>query len=66
MIMDNNKSVKSYKVILIMGLLTAIGPLSIDMYLPAFPAIAKNLHITVSEVTILITIRTNNDGNFRK
>ena len=26
-----------------MGLLTAIGPLSIDMCRPAFPAIAKSL-----------------------
>jgi MFS transporter, DHA1 family, multidrug resistance protein len=46
---------KDFKVILIMGLLTAIGPLSIDMYLPAFPAIAKNLHTTVSEVTLSLS-----------
>lgn len=46
---------KNYKVILIMGLLTAIGPLSIDMYLPAFPAIAKNLNTTVSEVTLSLS-----------
>jgi len=38
-----------------MGLLTAIGPLSIDMYLPAFPAIAKNLGTTVSEVTLSLS-----------
>ncbi len=38
-----------------MGLLTAIGPLSIDMYLPAFPAIAKSLHTTVSEVTLSLS-----------
>lgn len=38
-----------------MGLLTAIAPLSIDMYLPAFPAIAKNLHSTISEVTLSLS-----------
>lgn len=41
--------------ILIMGLLMAIGPLSIDMYLPAFSAIAKNLNTTVSEVTLSLS-----------
>lgn len=38
-----------------MGLLTAIAPLSIDMYLPAFPAIAKNLHSSISEVTLSLS-----------
>lgn len=36
--------------ILILGLLCAIGPFSIDMYLPGFPAIAANLHTTVDHV----------------
>ena len=53
--MDKKGSTKNFRVILIMGLLTAIGPLSIDMYLPAFPAIAKNLHSTVSEVTLSLS-----------
>jgi DHA1 family bicyclomycin/chloramphenicol resistance-like MFS transporter len=53
--MSNNTINKNLKVILIMGLLTAIAPLSIDMYLPAFPAIAKNLHSTVSEVTLSLS-----------
>jgi len=54
--MDNNQSPnKKFTVILIMGLLTAIGPLSIDMYLPAFPSIAKNLHTTVSKVTLSLS-----------
>ncbi len=33
-----------------MGALTAIGPLSIDMYLPAFPAIAQSLSASHGEV----------------
>lgn len=41
--------------ILILGLLAAIGPLSIDMYLPAFPAIAADLGITIAEVTLSLS-----------
>lgn len=36
--------------LILMGALTAIGPLSIDMYLPAFPAIAGDLNASSSEV----------------
>lgn len=36
--------------LILMGALTAIGPLSIDMYLPAFPAIASGLGAHSSEV----------------
>ncbi len=32
--------------LILMGLLTALGPLAIDMYLPAFPAIAQGLDTT--------------------
>jgi hypothetical protein len=34
--MQKDSPAKNYKVILAMGLLTAIGPLSVDMNLPAF------------------------------
>lgn len=34
------------RLILILGLLSAIGPFSIDMYLPGFPVIAASLHTT--------------------
>jgi DHA1 family bicyclomycin/chloramphenicol resistance-like MFS transporter len=37
-------------IILILGLLCAVGPFSIDMYLPGFPSIAKDLNATVDEV----------------
>jgi DHA1 family bicyclomycin/chloramphenicol resistance-like MFS transporter len=36
--------------LLLMGILTAIGPVSIDMYLPAFPAIAADLGVGRGEV----------------
>lgn len=32
--------------LMLLAALTAIGPLSIDMYLPSFPAIAESLHTT--------------------
>jgi DHA1 family bicyclomycin/chloramphenicol resistance-like MFS transporter len=50
------KKEKSYfHVILILGLLTAIGPFSIDMYLPAFPAIAKGLNTSVAQVMLSLS-----------
>lgn len=41
--------------ILILGSLTALGPFSIDMYLPGFPAIAKDLHTTASKVSLSLS-----------
>lgn len=35
---------------LVLGMLTAVGPFSIDMYLPAFPAIARDLSVDVGAV----------------
>jgi len=44
-----------FHLVLILGLLSAIGPFSIDMYLPAFPAIAASLHSTVAHVTLSLS-----------
>ncbi len=41
--------------VLILGALTAIGPFSIDMYLPGFPAIAKSLHTTTAKVSLSLS-----------
>ncbi len=41
--------------ILILGTLTALGPFSIDMYLPGFPAIAKDFHETVTRVALSLS-----------
>ena len=38
--------------ILILGFLSAIGPFSIDMYLPGFTDIAQDLHTTVNQVSL--------------
>lgn len=37
--------------LLILGLLSAIGPFSIDTYIPGFPIMAKDLNVTISEVS---------------
>jgi MFS transporter, DHA1 family, multidrug resistance protein len=53
--MENKSSKKTSHLILILGLLTAIGPFSIDMYLPAFPAIAKGLNTDVAQVMLSLS-----------
>lgn len=42
---------KKNLIIFILGLLATIGPFSIDMYLPGFPAIAKSLGVSVDQVS---------------
>jgi len=47
---------KQYKtIILVLGALSAIGPFSIDMYLPGFPAIAADLHTDIAHVGLSLT-----------
>jgi MFS transporter, DHA1 family, multidrug resistance protein len=42
-------------IILVLGALSAIGPFSIDMYLPGFPAIAAELHTDIAHVGLSLT-----------
>jgi DHA1 family bicyclomycin/chloramphenicol resistance-like MFS transporter len=53
--LEPNAPNKKIYLILVLGLLTAIGPFSIDMYLPAFPAIAKGLNTSVSQVMLSLS-----------
>jgi DHA1 family bicyclomycin/chloramphenicol resistance-like MFS transporter len=53
--MKNKKKNGNFFLILILGLLTAIGAFSIDMYLPAFPDIAKNLNTSVAQVMLSLS-----------
>ncbi|HXG01705.1 MAG TPA: multidrug effflux MFS transporter [Bacteroidota bacterium] len=41
--------------LLVLGSLTAIGPFSIDMYLPGFPAIARDLQTDMASVALTLT-----------
>lgn len=46
---------KYYSLILILGSLTALGPFSIDMYLPGFPAIAEDLNTSTASVALSLS-----------
>ncbi|TCC90404.1 Bcr/CflA family efflux MFS transporter [Pedobacter frigiditerrae] len=46
---------KSFYIILILGSLAALGPFSIDMYLPGFKAIAKDLNTDVPKVSLSLS-----------
>jgi DHA1 family bicyclomycin/chloramphenicol resistance-like MFS transporter len=40
--------------LLVLGSVTAFGPLSIDMYLPAFPEISRELNAPISTVELTL------------
>ncbi|MEU0498673.1 multidrug effflux MFS transporter [Mycobacterium sp. NPDC006124] len=44
-----------FKVIVVLGLLVALGPLTIDMYLPALPQIAEDYAVSSSVVQLTLT-----------
>lgn len=44
------------RLILVLGTLTAFGPLSIDMYLPGLPAIARDLHTDATAVGLTLSL----------
>src|ERR1700686_5883355 len=44
-----------FRMFVLLGSLTAFGPLSIDMYLPALPAIARDLSASESVVQLTLT-----------
>lgn len=48
-------STSKSRLIFILGLLSAIGPFSIDMYLPGFPSIAVSLQTTVARVSLSLS-----------
>jgi DHA1 family bicyclomycin/chloramphenicol resistance-like MFS transporter len=46
----NSRTQRVFSTGLALGLLSAIGPLAIDLYLPAFPTIVRDLHASPGEV----------------
>jgi MFS family permease len=42
-------------VLLVLAALSALGPFSVDMYLPGFPAIAKSLNTDIAHVALSLT-----------
>jgi DHA1 family bicyclomycin/chloramphenicol resistance-like MFS transporter len=51
----NRTKQQNFFLIFILGLLDTIGPFSIEMYLPAFPEIASDLHTTVQNVSLSVS-----------
>lgn len=49
------KGSERFYTIFTLGVLSAMGAFSIDMYLPGFPDIAKDLHTTIAHITLSIT-----------
>ena len=49
-------AISQFWLIIILGLLTASGPLTIDMYLPALPSIATDLNTSTSNVQQTLSI----------
>ncbi|WP_337661790.1 Bcr/CflA family multidrug efflux MFS transporter [Actinoalloteichus sp. AHMU CJ021] len=47
--------ISRWRLAAILGALSALGPLSIDTYLPAFPAIASDFDTTTSQVQLSLT-----------
>jgi MFS transporter, DHA1 family, multidrug resistance protein len=45
---------RGLRLVMVLGTLTAIGPLSIDMYLPGFPAVARELGTSVAAVQLTL------------
>ena len=49
-------SPRFFRIALVLGLLSAIGPFAIDMYLPALPAIGTSLHADIGAVQLSLTV----------
>lgn len=46
---------RRFRLVLVLGLLTALGPLTIDMYLPSLPKITEDLSATAASVQLTLT-----------
>src|SRR5215216_6724022 len=46
---------KFLRIAVVLGLLSAIGPFAIDMYLPALPSIAADLHTSTASTQMTLT-----------
>src|ERR1700741_435084 len=55
MALQERRKQQNFFLILILGALNTITPFSIDMYLPAFPRIAADLHTSISNVALSVS-----------
>lgn len=49
--MRSNPRKREFFILLILGLLTSVGPFSTDLYLPTFPQIARSLDTTLADIS---------------
>lgn len=54
--LDRKEAGRGFRFLLLLGLLDAFGPLGIDMYLPAFPDIARDLHAEGGRVELTLSL----------
>lgn len=52
---ETSRRAGTVRLIVVLGAVNAIGPLSIDMYLPALPEITRELHTGASQVQLTLT-----------
>ena len=53
---DTPRGEAYYRLAVILGALTAMGPLAIDMYLPALPTIARELHTSDAAMQVSLAV----------
>ncbi|WP_342389179.1 multidrug effflux MFS transporter [Salinicoccus bachuensis] len=53
--LTQEEKTRKFWIVVLLGLLTAIGPLSMDMYLPALPIVATDLDTTASLAQLSLT-----------
>ena len=46
---------RRFRIVLVLGFLTALGPLTIDMYLPALPTITEDFGVSAAAVQLTLT-----------
>ncbi|GIJ47976.1 Bcr/CflA family drug resistance efflux transporter [Virgisporangium aliadipatigenens] len=46
---------RRFRIVLVLGFLAALGPLTIDMYLPSLPTITADLHASAAAVQLTLT-----------
>jgi DHA1 family bicyclomycin/chloramphenicol resistance-like MFS transporter len=55
-ILDNSVDHRFFRLALVLGLISAVGPFSIDMYLPALPSIGAGLKASPAAVQMTLTV----------
>ena len=55
---DSLTARQKFVYVIVLGALTALGPFTIDLYLPAFPAVARDLAVSDAAIQLTLTATT--------